>query len=195
LRIDRSEVTNEGYRRFVRSNNRQLPVGFDSDSPGRPVVNVTASDAEAYCRWLGKRLPTEAEWMEAAGGAEKTSYPWGNQTDPTLANVSDNPERKVQHLVSADSMRDGASKLGVLHLTGNAAEWVADRRNPSLMALEGFAKLLQPPPTENEEWRIIKGGSFRRPLREGKILEWNPAPARYLADDLGFRCVAGGRNN
>jgi len=196
LRIDRSEVTNEAFRRFVKSGNgRQLPPGFDTDSPGRPAVNVTATDADAYCKWLGKRLPTEAEWLEAAaGGPERTSYPWGNQDDPTLANVFDNPEMPKHHLVSADSMREGASKLGVLHLTGNAAEWVADRRNPSLMAIEGFGNLLQPAPSETEEWRVIKGGSFKRPLREGKVLEWNPAPARYFADDLGFRCVAGGRN-
>lgn len=187
-KIDRYEVTNEQYQAFASDAKRQLPPGFSADNPGQPVVNVSAVEAEAYCRWAGKRLPTEAEWMLAAGDLQR-SFPWGDQADATLANVADNPRMQQRHLVSADSMQSGASPLGILHLAGNAAEWVADRRNPSIMSVRDFARLLQPAPTEFEEWRIIKGGSFLRPLQEGKMREWIPAPARYFAPDVGFRCA------
>ncbi len=189
LLFDRLEVTNEQYKAFAKRTQRQLPPAFEADSPGRPVVNVSALDAEAYCRWAGKRLPTEAEWMQAAGGTDQRKFPWGNQADPTLANVSDNPDLPNHHLTSADSMKDGASPYGALHMAGNVAEWVADRKAPTLLAVREFAKMLQPAPTENEEWRVIKGGSYLRPLQEGKVVEWSQAPSRYFAGDVGFRCV------
>jgi hypothetical protein len=187
--VDRFEVTNEFYKSFAHRTGRQLPVGFVTDSPGSPVVNVSAWDAEAFCKWAGKRLPTESEWIQAAGGDQR-KFPWGQQADPARANVADNPDMaKQQHLVSADSLKDGASPLGVLHLAGNAAEWVADRRAPSFMAVKDFAKLIKPPPSDTEEWRVIKGGSYLRPLAEGSIREWMPAPSRFTAADVGFRCA------
>jgi len=189
LLIDRGETTNEQYRTFVHRMGKPLPPGFPDDQPGNPVTNVSAIDAAAYCGWAGKRLPTSAEWALASGAPDGRRYPWGNQEEPTRANSADNPEMKKRHLIAADSLHDGASPHGVLHLAGNAAEWVADAHNPSTLAVRDFASILKPPPSMKEEWRIIKGGSYLRPLSEGAIAVWLPAPARYFSADIGFRCV------
>ncbi|BDC49167.1 hypothetical protein F183_A14830 [Bryobacterales bacterium F-183] len=189
LLIDRTEVTNEQYRTFAHRTGKPLPPRFPDDFPGNPVTNVSAVEAAAYCKWAGKRLPTADEWTLAAGGKDGRRYPWGNEEDPARANTSDNPDMKKHHLIAADSLRDGASPHGVLHMAGNAAEWVGDPHNPSTLAVRDFANLLKPAPTLTEEWHIIRGGSYLRPLAEGAITVWIPAPARWIADDVGFRCV------
>lgn len=181
--IDRTEVTNEQYATFCRATKRALPEGFHKDWPGQPVTDVTINDARAYCFAQSKHVPNEMQWERAARGPDGARFPWGNTPDTTLANLAG------EHLMSADSMTAGASKEGVLHLIGNAAEWVDEQRSPSLLALEKFGSMLKPPATENEPWYMIKGGSFRRTIAESGADLWLPAPGRFAADDIGFRCA------
>ena len=181
--IDRTEVTNEQYAKFCRTKPHNLPEGFRKDYPGQPVTNITIDDARAYCFAQSKHLPTEMQWERAARGLNGNRFPWGDAADATHANLAGS------HLVSADSLSDGASAEGVLNLIGNAAEWVDQQRSPSLLAMEKFTELLKPPATAEEPWYIIKGGSFRRSIAESAADLWLPAPGRYAADDLGFRCA------
>src|SRR6185295_19233404 len=90
--IDRYEVTNEAYARFVRATGHRAPANanpastlWENSMPisgigNHPVINVSWEDVVAYCAWLGKRLPTEAEWEKAARGIDGRRYPWGNET-------------------------------------------------------------------------------------------------------------------
>ncbi|HPT29319.1 MAG TPA: SUMF1/EgtB/PvdO family nonheme iron enzyme, partial [Bryobacteraceae bacterium] len=187
--VDKTEVTNASYRKFCLAKNRPSPPGLDQADPRMPVVNVAAIDAKDFCEWAGKRLPLPLEWEKAARGTDLRSYPWGTAADASKANVAENATFGGKSLAAADSMPEGASPFGALHLTGNVLEWVDETRAPSARAVEAFSKLLNPPPTSTEPWYIIKGGSFDRPLAHGVLHEWITVPARFTAPNIGFRCI------
>ncbi|HYZ87182.1 MAG TPA: bifunctional serine/threonine-protein kinase/formylglycine-generating enzyme family protein [Bryobacteraceae bacterium] len=187
--IDRTEVTNAQYERFCSATGRPLPVNFASDQPNLPVVNVTIVDAQAFAKWANKRLPTAQEWEKAARGTDGRTYPWGNQSDASRANVADNPNISGRVLMPVDTLTSGASPYGALHLAGNAMEFVEEPVTPSAGAIEHFSKILTPPPVVNEPWYSVKGGSFNQPLSFAVAYEWAPIPARYPTVDIGFRCV------
>jgi formylglycine-generating enzyme required for sulfatase activity len=90
--IDKYEVTNALDGKFMQATGHEAP-GYWNDSslntPNQPVVGVSWYDAEAYCKWAGKRLPTEAEWEKVARGTDGRKYPWGNQWDKTRANTDE----------------------------------------------------------------------------------------------------------
>ena len=74
-------------------------------------------------------------------------------------------------------------------MAGNALEYVDDQTTPSAAAVQQFATVLNPPAMANEPWYSVKGGSFAKPLAAAVSYEWIPIPARYSAEDIGFRCV------
>ncbi|MFN3322441.1 MAG: serine/threonine protein kinase [Bryobacteraceae bacterium] len=187
--IDKTEVTNAMYARFCQAKGRPLPPGFMADRPNDPVVNITIVDAQEFAKWAGKRLPTALEWEKAARGTDGRPFPWGEESDASRANVSDNPQIASRGLVAVDTMTAGASPFGLLHMAGNVWEFVDELRTPSQLALEAFAQALDPAPTVEEPWYMVKGGSFDRPLAYAKAYEFIAVPARFAAVNIGFRCA------
>jgi formylglycine-generating enzyme required for sulfatase activity len=136
--ISRYEVTNAEFQRFKPSHH------FPRGQERYPVTGVTWAEADAYARWAGGRLPTEAEWEKAARGTDGRRYPWGDTFDPARANVR--PARQglqagTPHPVPrpkgafcivggrrglrpVGSYPSGASPYGALDMAGNAWEWV-----------------------------------------------------------------------
>ena len=152
--IDRFEISNAQYRRFLQATKRTAPpywpgTEYPSGQADYPVVGVRWEDAAAYCSWIGKRLPTEAEWEKACRGVDGRIYPWGNTWDPARGNIegsersswpmdwdqtwtflSSTPGRsKERRLQPIGSYPDDASPYGVLDMVGNASEWVEDWYN------------------------------------------------------------------
>jgi eukaryotic-like serine/threonine-protein kinase len=187
--LDVTEVTNEEYEEFCTATKHPLPEGFKSGSPGMPIVNITITDAQAFAKWANKRLPTALEWEKAARGIDGRSYPWGPAADTRKANVKDNPDESWHTVVSADAFRHGRGPYTHAQLVGNVKEFTADTVAPTVLAMRSFANLLSPPPTADELWYVVKGGSFQSLLVESNPEVIEVIPARFKAPDLGFRCA------
>ena len=188
--IDKFEVTNGRFAKFVEAIQSEPPWGFaDKETPvvrpDQPVRWVNWMDAIGYCLWSGKRLPTEAEWEKAARGPDARLYPWGN--DPPTAAHAVFGLKEGSDTVSAIGNRDkGKSPYGVHDLAGNLYEWTTDwydeefySKNPAINPkgpLEGTAKVQRGGSYINGAYRLRS--SFRT---KGDPTEHDP--------NVGFRCA------
>jgi formylglycine-generating enzyme required for sulfatase activity len=213
--IDRYEVTNALFERFVRATGHRTmaeragdgwvyqqkdgtwqwqqvsgaswrsPSGAGTSAPSdHPVVHVTWDDAQAYCRWAGKRLPTEAEWEKAARGTTERRYPWGEDWEDARANGN----MSVKTTARVGSYPNGVSPFGVHDMAGNAMEWVAD-----WFSQDYYQKSPERNPTgpASGERRVLRGGSWLlNPLGVRSASRHDDTP-----DDrdtfIGFRCARG----
>lgn len=130
--IDQYEVTTAQYAEFINTGIRELPWQWEtvelSRHGDRPVIGASWHDAEAYCRWKDKRLPTEAEWEKAARGTDGRFYPWGNQA-PTNQRANFALGARFSYdlvLEPVHSQPQGRSPYGLHHMAGNVYEWVQD---------------------------------------------------------------------
>ena len=165
-----------------------------------PVVEVTWSQADAYCKWAGRHLPTEAEWEYAARGNTINTYPWGNQPpDNTLANFN----YQVGDTSKVGSYAAGASPFGVLDMAGNVAQWVNDYFDPTYYSKGINSNPPGPGARTNFFNRVVRGGSWQdgatniRVSLRASVLGSNPdAPVgsdAYLGEfspKIGFRCAS-----
>src|SRR5581483_6986515 len=149
--------------------------------PEFPVTNVSYDDAEAFAKWMGKRLPSEKEWEKAARGTEGRIYPWGNQpwTDAPAS------------LQNVDSYPDRRSPCGAYNMAGNVAEWVNGHFPVGQAELKNMKQVLGTSHFSNE-WKVIKGGYFGS---QHPDVEWRCYMRRgfprdvAVSDKIGFRCV------
>ena len=178
--LDLTEVTNEMYLRFVRASGAKVPAhwvdGIYRDGEAlHPVVNVSWDEAKACAEWMGKRLPSEAEWEFAARGTDGRLFPWGNDWRPGCANAADG---STGRLLRVGSYPNCASPFGVLDLSGNAWEWTADRMvkydNPVVILAEG---------------RVIRGGAYDVGAEQATATYRGVVPDNRGYDKTGFRCA------
>jgi formylglycine-generating enzyme required for sulfatase activity len=158
-----------------------------------PVTSVTWYGANAYCRAIGRRLPTEAEWERAARGSQAFVYPWGNTFDTTRANTN-RPIAEDITLEGAeivDSYPSGVSEYGVFNLAGNVAEWVNDWYSDIWYSQQAAqATVLNPvgPPAGVD--KVVRGGSWDAvPFFSRSVHRQNRTP-NDQTPWIGFRCAA-----
>jgi eukaryotic-like serine/threonine-protein kinase len=184
--LDKYEVTNEKYKKFVDEASRQPPPHWkDGIYPfgeaKLPVTHVSWYDAAQYAKWVGKRLPTEEEWEYAArNGRKQNLYPWGDDWQP---NKTAGGIVYLNRPVTVGSFEIDKNEFGVYDLAGNVSEWVEN----SFRSYDG-SKVY-------DERKVFRGGSFAEiETPPEKITSayrfYVPAdPEINLKAKLGFRCA------
>ena len=186
--LDIYEVTQKDYQRLLKKN----PSDFKG--PNLPVENVTWFEATGYCRKMGKRLPTEAEWEWAARGGRKGTFSWGNEAESHKANFCD---RSCEKRWKEKHFEDGyaytapvgsfpPNDYGLHDMAGNVYEWVGDWYD------EDYYKNTpheNPKGPEKGSRKIIRGGSwinYSVGVRPSDRTEAKPSDTNNF---VGFRCA------
>ncbi len=178
--IDRTEVTNEEYMKFISATGYPVPTSwrgksFKAGEAKHPVVTVSWLDASAYAKWAGKRLPTEAEWEFAARGPQQFIYPWGDEWKTGYANANRGNKGKV---TAVGSYSQGASPFGALDMCGNVWELTSG----NLFDYAEVTKVILP-------GMVIRGGAYDVPRARATTTYRGVVPPDKGFDKTGFRCV------
>lgn len=186
--IDAKEVAWAEYQACVSAGEckpAQAPAWRDADQkPELPMRFVTWQQADRYCRWKGKRLPTEAEWEKAARGTDGRSRPWGEDETTceraVLARCSDLEPLPVGGRPS------GASPYSVLDMAGNVREWVADRYQKTYYLQSPIENPTGPATGIHHS---IRGSSYKTFAGSEAVYHRRGKEPSHQAEDLGFRCA------
>lgn len=206
-KIDKYPVTNAQYARFVAATGHRPPSTWkDGKIPQgeelRPVTMVSWFDASAYAKWMGKRLPSEAEWEKAGRGTDGRRWPWGNDMQPDRLNTYYN----VGSTTNVDAYPAGASPYGVMDLSGNVNEWVADDFMPypgSDAPKDLFRGKMAKAISEKDQamrisdlvatggyYKVLRGGSWKGDPFSTALYHRGYAWPNYASDFFGFRCAS-----
>jgi iron(II)-dependent oxidoreductase len=210
-KIDKYPVTNAQYARFVAATGYRAPLHWADGKipPGlklHPVTMVSWNDAQAYAKWAGKRLPTEAEWERAARGTDGRRWPWGNKMDPSRLNTY----AQVGSTTDVTAYPSGASPDGVMDMAGNVSDWVEDSFLPyaGSNAPEDmfWAKALKKPKgaensfvaaggnmvdfvSTDQRYKVLRGGSWKSDPFSTASYHRNFAWPDLSSAYFGFRCA------
>ena len=194
--IDRYEVTNSQYQQFVLATGHRKagPPSRYAKSIGKmrgvnqPAVYVSWDDATEYCRWKGKRLPTEAEWEKAMRGPDGRLWPWGDQEKLAGANWARVPDG-YEVAAPVGTFKEDSSPYGVMDGGGNVMEWVGDWYSESYYK-ESPDRDPQTP--EYGTYRVLRGGTYTTTGGDLRITSRSKMVPDFRDETIGFRCAVSG---
>ena len=201
--IDRYPVTNAQYVQFLNAGGDpasrcggHICLDTQAESPdsrilyrqGRyvveagyeqhPVTNVSWYGAQAYCRYQGKRLPTEVEWEKAARASDGRAYPWGDRFDPHRLNS----DYRIGDTTPVGDYPAGVSPYGAYDMAGNVWEWMADWYRP-------YPGSPHQSPFFGEKYKVVRGGSWNHPGGDARTTRRDIAHPDRRIHVVGFRCA------
>jgi formylglycine-generating enzyme required for sulfatase activity len=206
----KTEVTVGAYQALARRTGRAMPPETDTNAGWRktsdPIANVTWHDAASYCREVGGRLPTEAEWEYAArGGQAAGRYVWGDASTPLVggrkhANVGDERAKASVGCPQCgwfDGYDDGhaftaavgsfePNGFGLFDMAGNVSEWCADWYRERYY---DESPATDPKGSEFGRWRVLRGGSWSMNPASLRTSYRGGFPPDRTTDNYGMRCV------
>ncbi len=191
--IDKYEVTNGQYAKFLSETGHREPKFWDNptlNAPDQPVVGVNWEDAEIYAKWAGKRLPTDVEWEKASRSMDGRLYPWGDGFDASLGNFNDGEKMNgeldgyAMETAPVGSFLRGISPYGLHDMSGNVWEWVTSVLDDS--AIEAHTTELT-----NGKTYTIRGGSWTNGPGDTRttVFYIYPAQCSDHSSSVGFRCA------
>ncbi|WP_407269683.1 formylglycine-generating enzyme family protein [Radiobacillus sp. PE A8.2] len=176
------------------------PGSMIEDRMDHPVIQVSWNDAIAFCKWAGKRLPTEAEWEYAArGGLEQKLYAWGDELTPNgehYCNIwqGDFPRENTEedgYLSTAPAKSFPANGYGLYNVAGNVWEWCADWFNQT----QDLSQLVNPVGPITGQSKVMRGGSYlchKSYCNRYRVAARSSNTIDSATGNLGFRCVVDG---
>ncbi len=188
--LGQTPVTVGAYKRFAAEAKVKMPEapffnpGWQKDD--HPIVNVSWTEAQAYCMSVGGGLPTEAEWEYAArGGKEGLKYPWGDTISPENANYTGSKWKGTSPVGTYP-----ANSWGLRDMAGNVWQWVADRYDPKYYStLSAQGPTPDPPGPPRGAERVVRGGSCYYVARDARVSSRGRLGPGNRDGDIGFRCV------
>ena len=184
--LSRTEITVSQYAVFLRETGRAIPDEWDKQlvRPERPVIFVSWQDANAFARWAGARLPTEAEWEFAArGGVSGRKYPWGSEPPQGRANLGhpwNNGQGWDEYLVPPGQFQ--ANSYGLADMAGNVWEWTADRFGQYRPGLS-----INPAGSDSGSLRVMRGGAWNSTENFVRNAVRGPSNPEVKGPHIGFR--------
>ena len=186
--IDKYEVTNADYARFAEATGTKPPWHwphgkFRNEDDKQAVYHVNWFEADAYCKWAGKRLPTEAEWEKAArGGLDRKPYPWGFKQDVERG--------KAAAVGTGRAVAVGQyppNGYGVYDMVGNVMEWTNDWYDFNYYP---FMPKVNPKGPETGLYKSVRGGGWADSIGEEVAAFYrNFSDPELRASTIGFRCA------
>lgn len=184
--ISKYLVTNQEYREFVQCTGHRIPIHwqrgtFPAGTSRHPISNVNWQDADAFAKWRGARLPTEAEWENAARGTDERPYPWGTRfTEGERCNANN----QVGTTTPVDEFPDGRSFYELWDMAGNVYEWCNDYYDEEYYK---SSPAINPKGPDGGQERVVRGGCYIESRAALRTTHREGVSEVTTRDTIGFR--------